>query len=256
MSKQRLSQTASPTKLPSGFVDLLGEVKQRIQMAQTKALSLVNAELVRLYWDIGRMIHERQQREGWGASVIPRLSAELRNELPEVKGFSERNIKSMLAFHREYPKPNEFVQQPVAQMPSRAKVPQRVAQLALSSLLWQIPWGHHVLLLAKTKNLVTRHWYMEQTLANGWSRNTLTLMIDSQSHRRAGKAVSNFEQLLPRPQSDFIARPKRSVTAMCGGTNLLPAQPSLLGQVHLRPASPLCAAARTQSSSSPNRAAC
>ena len=78
-------------------------MKGRIQTAQTRAVLSVNTELVRLYWDIGRIIDGRQQREGWGAAVIPRLALALHNELPEVKGFSERNIKRMLTFYREYP---------------------------------------------------------------------------------------------------------------------------------------------------------
>ena len=45
-----------------------------------------NAEMVLTYWDIGRMILERQEREGWGASVIPRLARDLHNELPENAG--------------------------------------------------------------------------------------------------------------------------------------------------------------------------
>lgn len=45
---------------------------------------------------------------------------------------------------------------------------------------------------------------MEQTLANGWSRNVLTLMIESEAHRRTGKAVGNFDRQLPAPQSDLV----------------------------------------------------
>jgi len=48
------------------FAVLLADVKGRIQAAQTRAVLSVNAELVRLYWDIGRIIDGRQQREGWG----------------------------------------------------------------------------------------------------------------------------------------------------------------------------------------------
>jgi hypothetical protein len=109
MSKQLLP-------IPADFPILLKEIKARIKQAQTQAILAANAELVRLYWDIGRMIDRRQRQEGWGAGVIPRLARELRNELPEIKGFSERNIKSMLAFHRAYPDPSALVQQPVAPM--------------------------------------------------------------------------------------------------------------------------------------------
>ena len=92
--------------------------------------------MVRLYWDIGRLIGQRQEQEGWGAAVIPRLARELRNELPEVKGFSERNMKRMLAFFREYSAAPGFVPQAVAQTPApkarkagTTKVPQAVAQI-------------------------------------------------------------------------------------------------------------------------------
>jgi len=219
MKKKSLPASASSGSLPSGFSHLLGDVKLRIQTAQTRAMLSVNAELVRLYWDIGRMIDERQQREGWGSSVIPRLSAELRNELPELKGFSERNIDRMIAFFRAYRDPEVFSPPPVAKMegnqisPQPAaklrktkskKVQQPVAQMPSESLIWSIPWTHHTTLLEKVKDLAHRRWYMEQTLANGWSRNVLTLQIESQAHQRAGKAVSNFDRQLPAPQSDLV----------------------------------------------------
>ena len=89
--------------VPVDFPHLLKQIKARIQQAQVQTMLSVNAELVRLYWDIGGMIAARQQQEGWGAGVIPRLARELRNELPELKGFSERNIKLMVQFAHEYP---------------------------------------------------------------------------------------------------------------------------------------------------------
>jgi hypothetical protein len=112
------------TIVRSGFAALVTEVKGRIQAAQTRAVLAVNAELVRLYWDIGRIIDERQQREGWGAAVIPRLAKELKTDLPEIKGFSERNIDHMIAFHRSYPVPSEFSPPPVAKLAHPEKVPQ------------------------------------------------------------------------------------------------------------------------------------
>lgn len=205
MKKQRLPSTVASPSLPSGFTDLLGEVKLRIQSAQTRAMFSVNAELIRLYWDIGCLIEGRQKREGWGASVIPRLSSELRNELPELKGFSTRNMDRMVAFYRDYPHPDQFSPQTVAKLGTGKKSPQAVAKsLSEGSLLWSVPWGHHVHLMTKVKDVGIRQWYMEQTLANGWRRNVLTLMIESDAHRRTGKAVSNFGQQLPSPQSDLV----------------------------------------------------
>ena len=101
--------------LPADYPTLLKAIHQRVRHAQTCAVMAVNAELIRLYWEIGALIDQRQQQEGWGAAVIPRLARDLHNELPEEKGFSERNIKRMLAFHRAYP---NVVPQVVALFPS------------------------------------------------------------------------------------------------------------------------------------------
>ncbi len=109
------------------YRDLLGDIKTRVRQAQHRAALSANAEMILLYWDIGRMIAARQIAEGWGAGVIPRLATDLKNELPEEKGFSERNIKRMLRFYQEY-----------SAEPS--KVPQAVAQLE-STDLKQTPVG-------------------------------------------------------------------------------------------------------------------
>lgn len=138
------------------YPSLLTDIRQRIQSAQTRAMLGVNAELIRLYWEIGQMLDARQQSEGWGAAVIPRLARDIRNALPEVKGFSERNIKRMLAFYREYAA-LEFVPQPVAQTEAAAKVPQAVALFSGDTLL-ALPWGHHLLLMEKVKDIETRYW--------------------------------------------------------------------------------------------------
>lgn len=188
--------------IPTGFPVLLSEIKARIQQAQTRAILSANAELVRLYWDIGRLIDERQRQEGWGAAVIPRLARALRNELPEEKGFSERNIDLMIQFYREYPDPVAIVPPVATRSPAPPISQPPVAKLP-DSTFWAIPWAHHVILMQKVKDIGARLWYMQQTLANGWSRNVLLAMIQSQAHRRQGKAITNFDRLLPPPQSDL-----------------------------------------------------
>ena len=127
-----MSQRKKTTKKPAKLLDytkLLGQVKERIRHAQVRAVLSVNAELIRLYWDIGRMLEERQGKEGYGTAVIPRLARDLRNELPEVKGFSERNIGRMIAFFRAYPRPAELLPQAVAKVAGNEVSPQPVAKL-------------------------------------------------------------------------------------------------------------------------------
>ncbi len=90
------------TNLPLDYSALLVEVKERIRSAQYAALKAVNKELVGLYWDIGRMIAERQKTEGWGKSVVQQLAADLQAEFPGVRGFSVQNLWYMRQFYLEY----------------------------------------------------------------------------------------------------------------------------------------------------------
>ena len=190
------------------YRDLLAEIKVRVRRAQHKAALSANAEMILMYWDIGRMIAARQEREGWGAGVIPRLAVDLKNELPEQKGFSERNLKYMIRFAREY-QPPPFVQRPIAQLQSpetevAATMPQPVAQWEPATMLpivqcsvAQIPWGHNITLMERIKDLPTRLWYARQVIEHGWSRDDLAVQIKNRAHERQGGAVTNFSDTLP-----------------------------------------------------------
>jgi predicted nuclease of restriction endonuclease-like (RecB) superfamily len=193
------------TKLTQ-YSGLLAEIKARIGAAQARAILAVNSELVGLYWQIGQLLDARQAQEGWGAAVIPRLSRDLHNELPEHKGFSERNIKLMLQFYRAYPLLFEValpIGQPVVAPTARAK-PAPVSPPIVQPVVAQLPWAHNVLLLQAVKDETARHWYAEQTLQNGWSRNVLRVQIDTQAHTRQGRVTSNFAARLPMQQSDLV----------------------------------------------------
>jgi predicted nuclease of restriction endonuclease-like (RecB) superfamily len=188
------------------YGELLDDLKTRIRRSQLKASLAVNAEMILLYWDIGQMIHQRQQQEGWGSGVIPRLSKDIRNELPELKGFSERNIGYMIRFAREYDG-SAKLQQAVAKLePSlepSAIIDQNPCPRIVQDLLAQIPWGHNILLMERIKDLPTRLWYAQQTIVNGWSRDTLTSMIKNHTHERQGAAVTNFANRLAATQSEM-----------------------------------------------------
>ncbi len=195
----------------SFYNSLLGDIKIRIRQAQIKATLSANAEMILLYWDIGRMIQDRQQREGWGTGVLRRLSCDLKSELPEVKGFSERNLKRMTQFYREYPQLSPIEPRPVAQLESEVTEsvirPRAVAQTSpvasLQQLAMRISWAHNILLIQTVKDLQTRLWYMQQVIEQGWSRDTLGQMIKTSAHKRQGEAITNFEKRLPSPQSEL-----------------------------------------------------
>jgi predicted nuclease of restriction endonuclease-like (RecB) superfamily len=163
-----------------GYDDFLRELKERVRSAQVRAALSVNRELVLLYWQIGREIINRQQQQGWGAKVIERLARDLKAAFPEMKGFSARNLKYMRAFAEAYPD-EQIVQQLVA----------------------LIPWGHNVRILDAVKDITAKLWYIQKTIENGWSRNILVHQIESGLYHRQGKATTNFENTLPKPQSEL-----------------------------------------------------
>ena len=202
--------TQSPQSEIVFYNELLSEIKARIQQGQIRAVLSANAELLMTYWDIGRMLHLRQQEEGWGAGVIPKLSKDLRNDLPEMKGVSERNLGRMVRFYREYPGLSAILPQAVTKLGAgkETDAEEEVTTPILSSpdwlrLVFRVSWTHNILLIQKLKELDIRCWYLEQTIANGWGRDTLTAMIKSKAHERQGSSVSNFDERLPSRQSEF-----------------------------------------------------
>ena len=165
---------------PDSYPQFLADLKARIRTAQLRASVAVNRELVLLYWQIGRDILERQQRESWGAKVIDRLAVDLKREFPDMKGFSVRNLKYMRRFAQVWTD-DGFVQQVAA----------------------QLPWFHNCVLLDKVTDDETRTWYARAAIHHGWSRAVLVHQIESDLRRRQGKAITNFDRALPPPQSDL-----------------------------------------------------
>ncbi len=181
--------------LPAGYGSFIEALKERIREAQLKAALAVNRELLKLYWNVGRAIVERQETEAWGTAVLERLANDLQQAFPGVAGFSRTNVYRMRAFALAYPLENsgsEIVPQPVGQLavPLPATVP-------------DLPWGHHATLLEKVKEPAPRAWYAREASAHGWSRAVLTAQIETRLYDRTGKALSNFSQTLPPAQSDL-----------------------------------------------------
>ena len=169
--------------LPDDYATILAEIKQRIQTARLRTVMAANSAMVTLYWDIGGLILERQEREGWGAKVIDRLSADLSAAYPDMSGLSPRNLLFMRSFAAAYPD----------------------AQI-VKQLVSQLPWGHIIRLLQRIKDTDTRHWYVKASIEHGWSRNILEMQIDASAHERHGKAITNFNATLPPAESDMAAQ--------------------------------------------------
>ena len=167
---------ATPENGPGEAVEyprLLTEIKERIRSAQYEALKAVNRELVGLYWDIGRMIVERQELGGWGKSVVERLSADLRREFPGVSGFSVQNLWYMRQFYSEYH-----------------------GDERLQPLVGEIAWTHNLVVMSKCKDPLEREFYIRMTRKFGWSKNVLVHQIDNRSYEKSLLGQTNFDRAL------------------------------------------------------------
>jgi len=164
-----------------GYAELLNTLKIRIRTAQTSAALAANREMIALYWDIGKAIVERQEKDKWGNAVISQIARDLQQAFPGIAGFSPRNIWDMRRMYLTF-RHDEILRQVVA----------------------ELPWGHILLLLNSVKNDDARLlWYAQQVLEHGWSRNILAIQIKSNIYARKSQAVTNFQITLPPPQSDL-----------------------------------------------------
>jgi predicted nuclease of restriction endonuclease-like (RecB) superfamily len=152
-------------EMPTGYAALLQELKTCIRNERLRVVLVSNSAMILLYWDVGQRILAKQADQGWGARVIDRLAADLRQAFPDMKGFSPRNLKYMRAF--------------TAAWPDQSIVQRTVAQLI---------WGQNLALLEKLNTPEDRLWYAARTLEYGWSRNILAIQIEVQAQRRQGKA--------------------------------------------------------------------
>ena len=152
------------------FVSFVKEIKTKILSSQYKALKKVNSELIRLYWDIGKSIVEKQEQFGWGKSVVKNLSNELQKEFVGTRGFSVQNLWNMRYFYLAY-KDNEKLQ----------------------TLSREIGWSHNVAIFQKCKDDLQREFYMKMVIKFGWTYRVLDNQIDNQAYEKFLLNQTNFD---------------------------------------------------------------
>ncbi len=166
------------------YINWVNELKNLIQRTQIKAAISVNKELLGLYWTIGKSISEKVNKAKWGSSVVEELSKDLKIEFPNQKGFSRSNLFYMKKWFEFY---------------SQSKINIKKIQ----QLVGQIPWGHNVVIISKSKNIDEAIFYSKKTIENNWSRSVLLHQIELDFYKRHGKAITNFKETLPTPHSEL-----------------------------------------------------
>jgi len=208
------------------YLKWFSEIKSKIHSTQIRAALAANATLIEFYYDLGRMIVEKQAQSTWGDKLIQRLSKDLRAEFPEMSGLSYSNLRFCKQFFNYFQfcpkisetinkrsvnklqntdnKNNEICQQSVSKLYSQLLddlSPEFIEKL--KELVFNTPWGHIIQIINKIKDLQTAIFYLSETQKNGWSRDVLALQIKNRLHERQGKAITNFAFTLPEPMSDL-----------------------------------------------------
>jgi len=163
----------SGSRMPSTYLSAFAEIKDRVRKAQYAALKSVNKQLVGLYWDIGRIIVERQAGETWGQAIVQQLAEDLQREFPGIGGFSASNLWRMKGFFETY----------------------RTSE-KLAPLVREIAWSHNLIILERCSDPLEWEFYLRMTRKFGWSKNVLIHQIENQSYEKSLIGQTNFDKAL------------------------------------------------------------
>jgi len=159
------------------YPELLESIKTAIQAERSRAIQQLTRSLIIVYWDIGKLIVQSLETEGWGKGVIEQLSKDLQKAFPGKTGFSLRNLQLMRQFYETY---KDYAN--------------------TKQLVSQIPWGHHILIMQRTKSMAEKEYYLKASADMRWSRNVLLNQIKANAyerHRTLPKQ-NNFDRALPQ----------------------------------------------------------
>lgn len=200
--------------LDKDYLKWVKELCKRYRQSQIKAAVKVNHVVLQFYWDLGKDICNKEAENKYGSKFYATLSRDLRNEIPDAEGLSERNLRYTKKFYQLYNQKIKILQQIAANSESEilqqpaAKSNTELASQELAAHIMQdlfsVPWGHQMLLIDKcSDDVIKALFYVQQVVENGWSRNVLHNYIDSSLYERQGKALSNFTRTLPEVGSDL-----------------------------------------------------
>lgn len=200
-----------------GYAALLRKIKQRVQTAQQRAIYAVNEEMLQMYWDIGGMLQQSQDADGWGKKTLQRLSVDLKNDYSEIKGFSVRNMQCMIQFFNEYNQEltmvksagSSITQSVIAQLDNTPKPITQSVVAQFEKYNFTLPikhlsWTHNLILLQQVKDIRARYWYMIQCITSHWNTRYLQESIKLDDYGKHGALANNFTETLSVPEASDV----------------------------------------------------
>ena len=158
----------------NSYASLLRRIRQRVSLAQKRAIYTANEELLHMYWDIGEMLQQSQDADGWGKKTLQRLSEDPKNEYPEVKDSVSPIAQSMIA---------------------------QLDRCSLNLPVKHLDWTHNLIIMQQVKDIRARYWYMLQCISCHWSIRYLQEAIRLDYYGKHGALANNFSMTLPEPEA-------------------------------------------------------
>lgn len=205
------------------YIDWLREIKQRYRKSQTKAAVRVNSAMLEFYWSVGRDLVRMRAEQKWGSGVVKQFSLDMREAIPNERGFSYTNVKDIkrwyLFYYEQVTKSHQaggllgnekshqvggFLEsdndrQLANSIESTDKDLQAVGFLEMPVIFGNVPWKHHVHIVSKSKSLNEALFYVNKVVEEGWSRSMLEDKMADHLFEKQGSAITNFDTTLPAP---------------------------------------------------------